>query len=159
MKKAFIRINVFCYVVIVVFLAVSVVASFRSGYPWSITCYNCVLCRQKCPLGIDPYGFVTAAISNDPGLYIEAKNLRLRLGEALEVDPNIIETAGKSAVTAKGVLDRGLDPNAEVTVSMIKAGDAARYCPLCGNCEKDCPIDLPIMEIIEDLRDDGKFNR
>jgi len=159
MKKTFIRINVFCYVVIVGFLALAVVTSLSSGYPWSITCYNCVLCRQKCPLGIDPYGFVTAAISNDPGLYIEAKKLRLTLEEALDVDPEMILTIGARSVKARDAVIDGLNPDTEVIVHKMKARDAAHYCPLCGNCEKDCPIDLPIMEIIEDLRDDGKFNR
>jgi len=159
MKKLFLHINVFCYLVIAGFLAVSVVTSLGSGYPWSIACYNCVLCRQTCPLGIDPYGFVTAAISNDPNLYIEATNVRLRLGEAVDLDPAIVLSIGGSKVTAHQALAQGVSRNTEVTVFKMKVKHAAQYCPLCGNCEKPCPINLPIMDIIEDLRDDGTFNR
>lgn len=158
MKKVFLRINTVCYVAITGFLALAVWTSLSSGYPWAITCYNCVLCRQACPLGIDPYGFVTAAISNDPELYITADRIRLRLKEALDLDPDIVLKIEGLEITAAQALARGLDHKTEVTVSKMKARDAAGYCPLCGNCRKPCPIDLPILEIIEDLKDDGQFN-
>ncbi|MBW2149681.1 MAG: hypothetical protein JRI22_22030 [Deltaproteobacteria bacterium] len=159
MNKIFLRINVFCYLVIAGFLGLSVITSLSSAYPWAITCYNCVLCRKTCPLGIDPYGFVTAAISNDPNLYVTATNIRVRLGEAVDLDPYMVLNIKGLNVTATQALDQGLGRDTEVTVSEMKVKDAAKYCPLCGNCEKPCPINLPVMKIIEDLKDDGKFNR
>ena len=159
MKKVFLRVNIFCYLVIAAFLGLSVVTSLKSGYPWAITCYNCVLCRQACPLGIDPYGFVTAAISNDADLYVEASRLRLRLGEAFDLDPNMVLNIKGSETTAGQALINGLDRDSEVLVARMKVKHAAKYCPLCGNCEKPCPIDLPLLEIIEDLQDDGEFNQ
>ena len=158
MKKIFLRINTICYVAIAGFLAVAVVTSLSSGYPWAITCYNCLLCRQTCPLGIDPYGFVTAASANDPNLYIEATNIRLKLEEAVDIDNNMVLSVGKTKLTTRQAVTQGIPADTEVTVFKMKVKDAARLCPLCGNCEKPCPIDLPIMEIIEDLRDDGAFN-
>ncbi len=159
MKKIFLRINVMCYLIIVCFLALSVVTSMSSGYPWAITCYNCSLCRQACPLGIDVQGIVTAAISNDPHLSITANRIRLRLGEAMQIDPEMMLQSGRSAVRAGRLLADGTPPETEFTVSMMKAKDAAGFCPLCGNCEKPCPISLPVMKIIEDLRKDGRFKR
>ncbi len=152
------KINLFCYLVIALFLAGSVVASLTSGYPWSIACYNCILCKHTCPIGIDPYGFVKAAISNAPALYIEASSIRLRLGEAVDLDPHLYLKIEGSEVTAQAALERKIAPDSEVMVSRMKAKDAAKFCPLCGNCEKPCPITLPIMKIVEDLRDDGEFN-
>jgi len=152
------KINLFCYLVIAVFLAGSVAASLTSGYPWSIACYNCILCKHTCPIGIDPYGFVKAAISNEPDLYIEASSIRLRLGEAAELDPRLSLKVDESEMTVQTALAKGISPDSEVTVLRMRAKDAAKFCPLCGNCEKPCPVALPIMKIIEDLKDDGKFN-
>jgi Fe-S oxidoreductase len=152
------KLNIVFYLVIAGFLASAVVASMRSGYPWSLACYNCILCRHTCPLGINPFGFVRAAVSNDPGLYIEASSIRLSLGEAVQLDPEMVLTAEGLRCTAKDALGKKKDPELEVMAFNMKAKDAARLCPLCGNCEKPCPIGLPIMKIIEDLRDDGEFN-
>lgn len=152
------KINILCYLVIAAFMAGGAVASLSSGYPWSIACYNCILCKQTCPIGIDSYGFLRAAMSDNPDLMIEANSIRLRLGEAFEVDPGMIVRHQGWRSTAREALGRRIDPESEVTVSSMKAKDAAKYCPLCGNCEKPCPVKLPIMQIIEDLRDDGEFN-
>ncbi|MDD5205219.1 MAG: 4Fe-4S dicluster domain-containing protein, partial [Desulfobacterales bacterium] len=124
----------------------------------SIACYNCILCKQTCPIGINPYGFLRAAMSDNPDLMIEANSIRLRLGEAFEVDPGMIVRNQGWESTAREALERRTSPESEVIVSRMKAKDAAKYCPLCGNCEKPCPVKLPIMKIIEDLRDDGEFN-
>ena len=89
-----------------------------------------------------------------------ARNIRLRLGEAVELDPEMVVTIkGKENMKAGQALARGINRDAEVTTFRMKAKDAAQYCLLCGACEKDCPIKLPLMDIIEDLRNDGKFHR
>ncbi|MBW1735265.1 MAG: 4Fe-4S dicluster domain-containing protein [Deltaproteobacteria bacterium] len=160
MKKAYLRINIFCYLIIAAFLVVMVTTSLRSGYPWALTCYNCVLCRQACPLGIDPYGFVTAALTSDPDLYVAATNVRLKLKEAFDLDPGmVLRTKNGTTITAARALDEGMGEDREVTVEKMKVKHAARYCVLCGNCEKVCPLNLKVMDIIMELRDDGKFNR
>jgi Fe-S oxidoreductase len=160
MKALFFRINVFCYVIIACFLAVALITSLSSGYPWSIICYNCEACRQTCPLGIDPKGFVMAALSNDPGQYINVSNVRVRLSEAVKVDPHMVVTVGSNKLTiAKRAQAEGVESGSEVTTCKMQAKDAARYCFVCGNCDKSCPVKLQIVSIIEDLRDDGTFNR
>jgi L-lactate utilization protein LutB len=158
MKKVFVRINTVFYVLIICFLGVPVITCLQSGYPWTLTCYNCVLCRQACPLGIDPHGFIMAAMTNDPELYIGASNIRLRVGEAFDLDPQMELKIGGGEITAAKALEHGVARSKEVVTSKMRAKDAAKYCPLCGNCAKKCPIKLPVLKIIEDLKDDGKFN-
>jgi Fe-S oxidoreductase len=159
-NKNFLRLNVFCYLVIAAFLASAVVTSLGSGHPWAITCYNCSSCSRSCPLAINPSGFTLSAIGNNPELYLAAANIRLRLNEAAERDPEMMVTIkGKGNMKAGQALSRGISLDTEVTTFRMKAKDAAQYCLLCGVCEKDCPIKLPIMDIIEDLRNNGKFNR
>ena len=143
---------------IICFLVVPVVTCLQSGYPWTLTCYNCLLCRQACPLGIDPHGFIMAAMTNDPALYINASNVRLRVGEAFDLDPQMALQIDGREVTAAEALEQNVARTKEVVTSKMKAKDAAKYCPLCGNCAKKCPINLPVLKIIEDLRDGGKFN-
>ncbi|CCK79458.1 MULTISPECIES: hypothetical protein [Desulfobacula] len=158
MKKKFLYINVFCYLCIAAFLAATIGTSLKSGYPWAMTCYNCVLGRQICPLGIDPYGFISAAITNDPEIYVSATNIRMKLGKALDIDPNMtLILPDKSLVTAQTLSLTQKDLDYEVTTHKIKVKDAATFCPLCGNCDRVCPINLPVLKIIEDLKDDGKF--
>ncbi|SDT84267.1 hypothetical protein [Desulfobacula phenolica] len=158
MKKKFIHINVFCYLCIAAFLAITITTSIKSGYPWATTCYNCVLGRQICPLGIDPYGFISAAITNDPEIYVDATNIRMRLGNAIDIDPEmILRLPDKSLITAKQLALIKKDMDYEVTTCRIKVKDAATFCPLCGNCDRVCPINLPVLKIIKDLKDDGKF--
>ena len=160
MKKVTLYINVFCYLLIACFLAATLVTALQSGYPWAVNCYNCVLCRRVCPLGFDPYGFISAAITNDPDLYMPATNVRIRLQKAVETDPFMqLRLADGTVLTARQLVEQGGRPGDEVTVEKMKARHAARYCPLCGSCDKACPINLPVSKIIEDLRDDGLFNR
>jgi Fe-S oxidoreductase len=159
MKKYALIVNVVSYVIISLFLGTAVVTSFLSGYPWTLACYDCLACSGACPLDIDPRGFVTAALSNDPGLYIPAGNLRLKLSEAAAVDPAMVVVLGGKREKASAAVSRGWDPDREVTVHTIRVKDVAKYCFLCGNCDKACPIKLPIGKIIRELRDNGKFKR
>jgi Fe-S oxidoreductase len=159
-SKIFLQVNIFCYLVIAAFLASAVVTSLSSGHPWAITCYNCSSCSRSCALGINPSGFTLSAIGNNPQMYLAAANIRLRLREAVERDPDMIVTIrGKDNMRAGKALADGISKDAEVMTFRMKAKDAAHYCLLCAACEKNCPVKLPIMDIIEDLRDDGKFNR
>jgi len=99
-------------------------------------------------------------MADDPLLYICADNIRLRLNEAAETDPNmIVKLPCGTRLMAGEAVSKGVDPCSEVITEMIRAKDAAQFCLVCGACEKKCPISLPILEIIEDLRDDGRFNR
>ena len=160
MKKIYRYINIACYLLIAGFLATTVVTAMRSGYPWTLSCYSCMLCRRICPLGLDPYGFVSAAIANDPGLYIPATNVRMRLGEACDLDTQMPLRRKDGAVeTAEQMRSRGVGRDHEVTVHKMKVKDAARFCPLCGSCDKACPIKLPVINIIRDLQDDGRFSK
>ena len=62
MKKTFLGVNVVCQGLILIFLAVFLVNGLAAGYPWTIACYNCNICRLACPLGIDPHGFITSVL-------------------------------------------------------------------------------------------------
>lgn len=158
--KITLRLNIVCYLILGGFLTLFLVLSFSSGYPWSAICYNCASCSRTCVLGINPNGFVMAAMSDNPDLPITVLNIRLRLEEAARRDPEmILVLPGGTRTTAGEAIAAGTARDLEVTTIKMKARDVAQYCLLCGNCEKDCSVNLPIMTIIEDLRDDGKFNR
>lgn len=160
MKRSFLYLNVACYLAIGVFLAMTVATALESGYPWAVTCYNCMRCRRVCPLGFDPNGFVSAAIADDPHIYISATNVRLQLTEAFALDTSMLLRHVDGRVRTADQWDRlGLRRDTELTVERMQARHAARFCPLCGSCDKSCPIGLPVTKIIEDLRDDGTFNR
>jgi len=159
MKKNLLKVNTCCYLIIAAYLLITVSNAVRSGFPWAMTCYSCLLCRQSCPLGIDPHGFISAANTDDPNLYVTASNIRIHLNQAIEIDPDMqVRFRNQPVVKAKTALAQGIEPEAEVTVLKMHAKDAASFCPLCGNCNKACPITLPLMKIIEDLKDDGEFN-
>lgn len=155
MKKFFSRLNIGCYAAIVFYIGFVVANALYSGYPWVITCYNCGLCRQSCPVGLDPYGFIAAAIANDPSTLVQAVNVKLLPHEAKMLDKAMpmVTGAGKrfkaGDFSEKEFKDSLKD---EVFVSRMQARYAAAYCILCGNCERLCPIKLPIMAIIKDYR-------
>lgn len=89
-----------------------------------------------------------------------ATNIRLRLSEAAEVDPDMmVSIRGEEDLKAERALANGSSKDSEITTARMKAKDAAQYCLLCAKCEKSCPVKLPIMNIIEDLRANGKFKR
>jgi L-lactate utilization protein LutB len=160
MKRSFLYLNVACYLSIAAFLAISLATALQSGYPWAVTCYNCMRCRRVCPLGFDPNGFISAAIVADARIYIPATNVRLQLAEAHALDTSMLLRHVDGRVRTADQWDRlGLGPDTELTVERMQARHAARFCPLCGSCDKSCPIGLPVTKIIEDLRDDGTFNR
>lgn len=127
-------------------------------HPWAITCYNCKACNLKCPLGIDPSGYVTAALTANPDHMMFATNIGISLKEAAEVDPEMtINHNGTIATARKALFELELPEETEIRVHKMKARDAAAYDLLCSNCQKTCPIDLPIEDIIRDLREDGMF--
>ena len=70
------------------------------------------------------------------------------------------------------VCPRGLDPARFVVAARtnnpdlpsqvdgthdVPVRDAARLCVRCGLCEQKCPLRLPIMSAIDDLKNDGRF--
>jgi L-lactate utilization protein LutB len=152
--------NIICYLFLAGFLLLFPVLSIVSGYPWALNCYNCSSCSRSCVLGINPTGFISAATTNNPQLVMAVSNVRMKLGEAARLDPEmVIATSDGAQMTAEGAIAVGMLSDMEIMSVKMKAQDAARYCLLCGNCEKDCPVNLTLMNIIKDLKDDGKFNR
>jgi len=136
-----------------------VVNATMARHPWAITCYSCKACASRCPLGIDPSGYVTAALTANPDYMMDAANLRLSLEEANRVDPDmVIECEGTLTSPRKALEQQTISPRSEVRVYKMKAKHAARYDLLCGNCQKMCPINLSIEDIIRDLRTDGTFD-
>jgi hypothetical protein len=129
MKKSILLINIVCHGVIIGFLFIFVVNGLVTGYPWTLTCYNCNICRLACPLGIDPHGFITSALSNDPDLYITADHIRLTLGDAVNLDPEMVLNIDTEKIRAGEAKARGMRSDREVVV----------------------------MHIIEDLADNGVF--
>ena len=152
MKRFFTWLNIGCYMLILLYIGVMVGTSLSYGHPWAVTCYNCGLCRQSCPIGLDPYGFIAAAIADDPSTLIQAVNVKLLPEEArlLDAAMPLITDKGERVdlnnIRPENLLD-------EVFVERMQTRYAAAYCTLCGNCERLCPIKLPIMDIIRDFRD------
>lgn len=139
-------------------LVVMIVNATLARHPWAITCYNCKACNLRCPLGIDPSGYVTAALTGNPDHMMYATNIRISLDEANKVDPEMLINYQENFMTAhKALFGLGLSAETEIRVHKMRAKDAAKYDLLCGNCQKTCPINLPIEDIIRDLREDGSF--
>lgn len=157
MKRLFFWINVGSYVSTFVFLGIFPLNAFLTGYPWAITCYNCNICRLACPVGIDPHGFITASLSNDPDFYISTSHLRLGLAQSAKIDPEMPISIDNVKLKASEAMARGIDGGTEVMVVAMKAKDVARFCFLCGNCSRVCPINLPIPDIADNLAGNGKF--
>jgi len=139
-------------------LIVMIVNATLARHPWAITCYNCKACNLRCPLGLDPSGYVTAALTANPDHMMYATNIRISLDEANTVDPEmLINYKGNLMTARKALFGLGLSAETEIRVHKMKAKDAAKYDLLCGNCQATCPINLPIEDIIRDLREDGGF--
>lgn len=139
-------------------LMVMIANAALTRHPWTITCYNCKACNLECPLGLDPSGYVTAALTANADYMMYATKIRMSLEEALQVDPGmIIHYQGELLSAQQARSELGLSPTTEVRVYKMRAKDAARYDLLCGNCQKICPINLPVEEIIRDLRTNGRF--
>lgn len=152
--------NIVCYLFLAGFLLLFPVLSFVSGYPWVLNCYNCSSCSRSCVLGINPQGFVAAAATNNPQLLMTVTNVRMKLEEAASRDLQmIIAMPDGTRMTAERAIEIGMPSDADIMSVRMTARDAARYCLLCSNCEKDCPVNLKLMNIIKDLKDDEKFNR
>jgi len=150
-RKVLSWINIGCYLAIMFYLVFITASALASGYPWAISCYNCGLCRQSCPIGLDPYGFIAAAVANDQSALVQAVNVKLLPRRARMLD------ASMPVVTAEGRrVDLGAVPPArsekEIYVLRMQARYAAAYCILCGNCDRICPIKLPVTTIIKDYR-------
>ena len=153
-KTFFSRLNVACYAAILLYVGFVAVSALRSGYPWVITCYNCGLCRQSCPLGLDPYGFVAAAMADDPDAAMQAVNVKLLPLEARMLDTSMPLATADGRRFKAGALPADLPADRELYVLKMKAALAAKYCILCGNCEKVCPIRLPVLDVIKNFRKD-----
>ena len=153
MDKWIPRMNVILTLVIVALLLGPGGGAIRSGYPFSLLCYNCKACDSSCVLGIDPQGFITSSQSGDPDMYILASNIRLNAAEALARDPGMVITVKGRHITIRQAVESGAITTCDEVMSYrMRARDAAHYCVLCAACEKVCPLSLPLLWIIRDLR-------
>jgi len=110
-------------------------------------------------LGIDAQGFISAVNANDPDIYILATNVRMSAKKAYDTDPGIILMLNRKKISVKDALGQSLvQPDTEVVTFKMKAKDAAKVCIDCTACEKICPLHLPLLKIIKDLKKDGKFS-
>jgi ferredoxin len=139
---------------LVLFLLAIVANALTSRQPWALFCYKCKACNSSCILGIDPQGFVDAALAGDPHVYIYATNVRLRLSKAAAIDPNMIITVDGRKVAAYAALhELHIAPETEVFTYQVQARNAARFCIRCGACERFCVLGLPLLREINQLRD------
>ncbi len=158
MKRKLVIINTIGIVLIVGYLAYLAFGAFRSGYPWSLVCYNCKQCNASCILGMDPQGFIESAYANDADIYMYATNIRMTLQKAYDIDPGMTLKAGNDTITAREALEsRGIPPEAEIITYRMRARDAAKICLDCGACDKSCPIKLPVSSIIRHLKQHDSF--
>lgn len=166
MEKRYRQFNVLMYVVMAVIFGSFVIFGTQSGHPWALTCYQCRACNINCPLGYDVASYVTAAATNNPDLYMRATKLQLSLEESYTTDQNMIIEIDGVRMTAKEAVEKDYAADSVVWVRMLRAKDAAKFDPLCANCESyvvenktitPCPINLPVTNVIRDLRDDGEL--
>ncbi len=154
MKWSPVKFNVAIMGILAMFLIAIVANALMSRQPWVLFCYKCKACDSSCILGIDPQGFVDAALAGDPRIYIYATNVRLRLSKAADIDPDMIVVAEGRKVTARAALSElHISPAAEVPTYQVRARDAARFCVLCGACERSCVLGLPLLRAIGQLRE------
>lgn len=154
MKRALRILNVAAMIILMLFLGTIVVNGLTSRQPWSLVCYKCKACDNSCVLGIDPQGFVDAALAGDPHIYMYATNVRLNLATAVATDPSMLVSIGDHHVTARAALtELHMMPQAEVVTYRVQAQHAAQFCLRCGACEKQCVLGLPLLRMIEKLRE------
>jgi len=153
MKRGLQLLNVAAMVVLMLFLGAIVANGFASRQPWSLVCYKCKACNNSCVLGIDPQGFVDAELAGNSQVYIYTTNVRLPLAQAAALDPAMLITVEDRHVTARAALDElHIAPQQEITTYRVQARHAAQFCLRCGACEKECVLGLPLLRIIEKLR-------
>ncbi|MEN6436952.1 MAG: hypothetical protein ABFD97_00035 [Syntrophobacter sp.] len=153
MKRTLIKLNTTMMVVLVLFLLAIVANALASRQPWVLFCYKCKACNSSCILGIDPQGFVDAALAGDPHVYIYATNVKLQLSKAAAIDPDMIVTAAGKKVSARAALDElHISPATEVVTYQVQARHAAGFCFRCGACERACVLGLPLLREISQLR-------
>lgn len=157
MSRFFFYINVGFTCAAIAFLGIFPLNALLTGYPWAITCYNCNICRLACPVGIDPHGFISAALTNNPDHYISVSRLRLGLAQVESLDPEMPISLRSVKMKAGEAVAQGFHGETEVMVVAMKAKQVAKYCFLCANCTRQCPISLPIRDIAEDLSRNGGF--
>jgi hypothetical protein len=153
MKRELQIVNVAAMSILMLFLGVIVVNGLTSRQPWSLVCYKCKACDNSCVLGIDPQGFVDAALAGNSQIYMYTTNVRLPLATAAAMDPSMLVTVGERHVTALAALNLlHIAPQKEVTTYKVQARHAAQFCLRCGACERQCVLGLPLMRMIEKLR-------
>jgi len=158
MEPEYRRFNVALFLLATLILGSIVINAFTSRHPWALTCYQCKACSLKCPLGYDVSVYVAAAATDNPDLYMSASNLQLTLEEAYRTDPNmVVEVYGDNKKMTSGEAYTRYSNDTIVWARKLRVKDAAKFDPLCGACDSMCPINLPITNIIRDLKEDGKF--
>jgi ferredoxin len=156
-------INIFCVIIMALFLISMSISAVLSGHAWSITCYYCKQCNRYCPQGIDAAGFVTSALSGNPNLLIDVDKGHRPLKRFYKEVPDIKVYWREEIKALKEIDINDIPQNTmfKIPPGKMKAYYVAFVCQLCPDpapCEAECPIDLPIKNITKDLRDDGKFN-
>lgn len=151
-KTVFRNLNVSTYVILMLFLGYFIVKSIIFGYPWSLACYACKKCIPTCIYGIDPSQLLLAANMNDPNLYISVNNVRLTAKDACAIDENMTIAYNDEKYSLAGALAENIiKADDYVITNELKAKDAAKFCIRCGACQKVCPLNLPITDIVKEL--------
>lgn len=157
MEKKLRQFNVGMFMIAALILGALVFTGFQSGHPWALTCYQCKACNLKCPLGYDVSMYVAAAATNNPDLYMSAKNLQLTVEEAYETDRDMLVEVDNEEMTA-GEAYTKFKPETVIWARKLRVKDAAKFDPIDGYCDSLCPISLPVTNAIRDLKSDGEFN-
>ncbi len=154
MNRSLVRFNAAIMGILALFLLAIVANSLASRQPWVLSCYKCKACNSSCILGIDPQGFIDAALAGDPRIYIYTTNVKQRLSKAVAIDPDmVIMVAGKKVTAHAALNDLRIAPDTEVATYQVQARNAAQFCIRCGACERSCVLGLPLLRIISQLRE------
>ncbi len=153
MRRSLIVFNSAIVCTLVLFLLAFIANPLVARQPWVLFCYKCKACNSSCILGIDPQGFVDAALAGDARVYIYATNVRLQLSKAAAIDPDMVIMVANEKVPAHVALNElHIAPNTEVVTYQVQARNAAQFCILCGACERSCVLGLPLLREINQLR-------
>lgn len=170
--------NVGAFLTLGGFLGSLPIMASASGRTESLFCYECRACASPCPWRFDPAGYYIAARTNNPNRRMLAqipvkkyneknmpggreKERKITLQKLYDMDKSmkvkVLNGDKEENITVEEAVERNFTDNELIEIYEMRAKDAAFFDPLCAKCLPLCPVNLPITDVIMDLKAEGKF--